>query len=171
MIQDKTIDGDIGALMTVDSGEKTVTSYSDELTIDLNSIEGTVSFTVSAEVGTAGTILVIRIGKGILSDLDDIIVKYDGDAIDEVFNVEELFDLGGNTELGWLRFLTTTGLYVFVRVPEFSEHTITISSIVEAIGGITAVALYVFICAAVFFVFLAPMITNIIRRRMQLKKK
>jgi len=61
-------------------------------------------------------------------------------------------------------------LFILINT-HFSEHTITISSIVEAIGGITAVILHAFICAAVFFVFLAPMVTNIIRRRMQLKKK
>ena len=106
-----------------------------------------------------------------LSDLDSLVVTYDGETIEEFTDVEEFFDIQGNTDLGWLRFLTTTGLYVFVRVPHFSEHTITISSVaessagvVEAIDGVTAIILYVASSAIVFFVFLGVIIVHIDRR-------
>ena len=107
----------------------TISYYIENITIEVNSTDELLSLTVSAENGTKGTILVIRIGEGVLSDLDNLIVTYDGYLIDEFLDVEEFFNLKGNTTPGRLRFLTKTGLYLFVRVPHFSEHTITIGSI------------------------------------------
>ena len=152
-IQQKGFEGIIGARMDVDK-EESILFYSDSLSIELNATEEYVSFTVSAEDGTSGTILVIRIGEeGVLEDLDNFKVTYDGVPIDEFINIDEFFDIQGNTNPGWLGFLTTTGLYIFVRVPEFSEHTITISSIVEVLGSTTLFIFYIAICIVAVVVF------------------
>ena len=156
--------GDIGAFMTIDQNNKIITSFSDDLTIDLNLKNELVSFTVSADDGASATILVIRIGEGVLSDLDNLVVTYDEDIIDEVFDVEKFFDLEGNTDLGWLRFLTITGLYIFIRVPHFSTHTITISSIIDVLSGPYAIMIYIAISTTALILFLGPPITRLTRK-------
>lgn len=151
----------IGARIDFDSsGEKSISYYSEKLTIELNATEEVVSFTVVADDGTSGTILVIRIGEGVLSDLDNITVTFDGESINESTVIEKFFDIQNNSTPSWLGFLTKTGLYIFVRIPHFSEHTITISSIigevVEVLGGPVAVMLYIVICVAGASAFLYP---------------
>ena len=48
-------------------------------------------------------------------------------------------------------------LYLFVKVPHFSEHTITISSlaadVVDALGGLSAMMYYLAICIVTVGVF------------------
>ena len=164
-IRYETLQGGIGARIYANTGGESIEYYSDKLAIDLNSAEENVSFTVSAEDGTSGTIIVIRIGEGVLSDLDNITVTYDGVEIDEIIDIEEFFILEYGSNPGWLRLLTTTGLYVLARIPHFSDHTITISSVgesvaevVEAIGGITAVILYITIFAIVAIIYIVPIL-------------
>ena len=96
-------------------------------------------------------------GIGTLPDLDHFTIEYDGEEINEISDVSEFFDLEDleeNTELGWLRFLTTEGLYVFIRIPRFSEHTITISSVIGALSTITMTVFYTIFCVVAFLVFL-----------------
>jgi len=171
-IQQKAFEGIIGARMDVGFKDKaSVSYYSDELNIEFNSTDEVVSFTVSAEEGTNGTILVIYIGEGVLEDLDNLVVTYDGVVINESINVEEFFNINESSTSSWLRFLTTTGLYVFVEVPYFSEHTITISSIAEVVINITALILYIAICVIVLFVFFSPMLTNLLHIQKHSRKK
>jgi len=155
----------VAAKIRIDSEAETISYYSDEVLIELNKTKEMISFTVGAEDGTRGTILIIRIGEGVLSDLDNLTVTYDGEPIDEFIDIEEFFVIEEDTVPGWLRLLTITGLYVLIRIPHFSEHTITITSIVEsvggvveAIGGITAVILYIVVFAIVAILYIAPIL-------------
>ena len=169
-IQKEVLANNIGARLDVDEGEKPETTYySDELIIELNSTEEVISFTISAEDDTNGTILVIKIGEGVLEDLNNLKITYDGVPVGEFINIEEFFDIQGNITPGWLGFLTRTGLYVFVRIPHFSDHTITISSVISGLVGLIAIIFYIIISTVVFVVFLTPMLANIIRRRMRFR--
>ena len=128
--------------------------YSDKYTIKLNPSDDPVSIIISAEDGSPGTILVFFISPdGVLEDLNNIEVDYDGDSIPEFTDIEEFFDLEDNKDLGWIRALTTAGLYVFVRVPEWSTHTISITSIEVVVNIIAIVTFYVafFIIATTVF--------------------
>lgn len=156
VVEEKIAAKILDVVMSIDPDKNTISLYSENLTIELNSTEGNITFTISAEDGTSGTVVLIRIGEGVLEDLDNLSVTYDGKNISEFTDIEEFFDIKGNPNLGWLRVLTKTGLYLFVRVPKFSEHTITITSIseiVEIVGGINAIILYIVIAIIVAVVF------------------
>jgi hypothetical protein len=156
-IQEKATQGAIAGRINCNSNEKSITYYSDGINLALNSNETNISFVVSAADGTSGTILVVSIGDGVLSDLDSLIVTYDGQVIPETTDVAGFFTLHDNTTSHWLRFLTTTGLYLFIQVPHFSTHTIMISSLptpAELLSGITAIIVYVLIAVVVALVFI-----------------
>ena len=147
--------GEIGAKANVISSEEhTISSYIEGLNLDVNSAEETVRFTVNAPNGTQGTILVFHIGEGVLSDLNNVILTYDNASITEENDVAAFFDMHNSTDPAWLRVATNSGLYIFVRVPHFSTHTITISSVVGAFGGPNAILFYLAIAVIVALLFI-----------------
>lgn len=163
-------EGKIGGKIYTSPDGDNITYYSDEITIELNSTEETVSFTIGAENGTNGTIIVIYIGEGVLEDLDNVNLTYDGLPIQEITDVAAFFGTQGPDPI-WLRVLTLEGLYVFVRIPKFSTHTITITSIVETITDVTAITFYIIISFIATFIFIGPRIKNIIYRKYYLKNE
>ena len=154
--------GKIGAKINVDGGQSVVSYFSDEIKIKLD-IDKDIICIINASEGTPGTILVFQIEESDISSFkEDITVKFDGEILNEVNDVEAFFNLQENTESCWLQVLTLNGLYVFVRVQHFSEHTITISSIaeevVETIINITAVSLYIVIIVVLAVVTVIPIV-------------
>jgi hypothetical protein len=139
-IQQQVSQGILGGRVDLFPNEKTISYYSDAITLELNTTAATVSFNVSAGDTTTGTILVIHIGNGVLSDLNNVLIIYDGEPINETTDVTTFFIIQNTTTPHWLRFLTTTGLYVFIQVPHFSKHTITIHAIVEVVKGLSSTA-------------------------------
>jgi outer membrane protein assembly factor BamB len=154
MIRYQATQGVISAKLQVDSQAQTIQYYSDAFNINIMMEENIVSFTVSADTNTKATILVVRIGGGTLTDTNDLTVTYDATKINEVTDVETFFDLIHTTDPSWLRVATAHGVYVFIKVPHFSEHTITISSVAKVLNdimaqtmlflGVTTVALVLF---------------------------
>ena len=143
--------------------------YNDELdiTIDPTEEEGSiVSFTVEADEGTAGQIIVVRIHDV----LDELSVTFDGDEIGETTDFMVLFD-GDDEQARYMKVPTVDACYVLVRIPSFSEHMITVSMVVEAIGGVVAVFLYVMICCVALLIFTGPRLRNILRRYWYLRKE
>ena len=159
-IQEKTSQGAIGGRITLDSNKKTISYYSDALTLHLNSTDSLISLNVSGEEGSLGTILVIHIGDGVLSDLDNLLVTYDGEPLPEMSDVAGFFTIQQTSNASWLRFLTTTGLYIFVRIPHFSSHTITISSlgrtITKALSSTTAAVFFLSATTGALLLFIVP---------------
>ena len=154
-IQQKGSQGVIGARLDIHGLEQGFISYfSDKLSILPTTTENQVAFTITAEDGTPGTIVAIFIGPGVLQDLDNLVVTYDGNTIGETTNIEQFFNIESQTTPEWLRILTTNGLYLFVKVTSFSEHTITISSILEVMGGLDALIIYMVIAVIVTLVFI-----------------
>ncbi|MCX6666358.1 MAG: carboxypeptidase regulatory-like domain-containing protein [Euryarchaeota archaeon] len=164
LIGKETSRGSVGARADVTKNtDPSITTYIDGLHIDPNITGESVRFTMSADDGTQGTIIVFRIGEGVLADLDNIQVIYDTEAINEESDVAAFFDVQHSSDPAWLRVLTTSGLYVFVRV-HFSTHTITISSIVEAINLVFILTVYSIMSAIIFITFISPILVNSIRR-------
>ena len=128
VIDEKASGGTIGARLDATQESHSISYYSDNISIHINSTDEQFSFEISADDGTPGSIIVVRMGEGVLSDLDNLQVTYDGGLIDEFDNIELFFDLQTNKTLGWYRVLTTSGLYLFIRIPHFSNHEIIISS-------------------------------------------
>ena len=127
-IQQQATLGTIGGRITLNQHEKTISYYTDNIRLELNTTPTLVTVTIGGENRTTGTILIFSIGTGTLTDLNNITVTYDGQTITETTDVAEFFTINQNTSSHWLRFLTTTGLYLFVQVPHFSNHIITIST-------------------------------------------
>lgn len=171
-IQQKGLEGIVGARIDVNTTtEKSIFLFSDEFNIDVNTINNTVMFTVSAENGTNGTILVVRIGEGVLSDLDNVTITYDGNTLQEWTDIVTFFDIASNPDPGWLRTKTVQGLYVFIRVPHFSGHTITITSLVQLFEGPMILLLYTSCAIVALLILFIPRIKNIVRRELYLRKK
>jgi parallel beta-helix repeat protein len=128
-IQQKATLGEIGAQINLQPQENTISYYRQELTIALHPVANqTFSFTINGNDNITGTILVCKIGPGVLSDLDNITLTYDNHTLNETTDLETFFNIQENTTASWFRVLTTKGLYILIRVPHFSQHTITISS-------------------------------------------
>ena len=146
-IQEKATQGKIGAQLNLQQQENTISYYSEEFNITLHPLsKQNVSFTIAAEDNTTGTIIVLKIGPGVLADLDNITLTYDNRTLNETTDLETFFNLQGNTTASWFRILTTNGLFVLIRIPHFSEHTITITSlgkVLKTIGGLITIAVYI----------------------------
>ena len=153
-IEDETIGAEID---TTTEEDYTITLYAD---VEINVLEaqslktGNVSFTISGE--GEGTMLVIYLtGVG---DPEQVIVNYDGEPIEQATDLFSFFDTQHEEE-GWI-ILTSEKFdesVAFVKIPHFSEHTITISSLseaVEAIGGIDALLTYMAIAAVITIMFI-----------------
>jgi len=157
-IQQKAAQGDIGAQIILQPQDKTIAYYRQGLIITLLPLlNQTFSFTINASLNTTGTILVCRIGPGVLSDLDNISLTYDNKSLNETTDIASFFSIQENTTASWFRILTTQGLYILVRIPHFSTHTITITSlqhIIETFGGIPAILTYILIAVVVIVLFI-----------------
>lgn len=155
-IQEKITQGVINARVDVNPNGSTVSYYVDDIKVDTASYQQTLSFTVSAPDNTTGTVLVVRIGEGVLADLDNLRITYDDETISETTDVTVFFDLQHNQNPGWLRFSTTTGVYLFIRIPHFSEHTIIIESLQLFWSGIMAVVLFITFIGVASTIFAVP---------------
>lgn len=174
LIDDKINTRDIGVKMTITSSSQDVQIYNEKVSIDsLQSKKDSISFQVSAPKGTDGDTIAIRLDSTALSDLSNPQLYYDGEPLTKVgfndlLNVEDQI-----TEALWTSVLTIdengkTAVYVLLYTP-FSEHSIMISSIVEGIGGVTALIFYMAISGIVLGVFFSPLAFNILRRRRHMK--
>lgn len=124
----------------------------------LDVTKGVVSFTVSGNESSSGKTVVINVNSSVFNSDKDIAVEYDGETIkmaDDINDVLNPNDDGSNPE--YLITRGNNGAQILVSIPHFSEHEIMIYSVaenvVEALGGITAVMVYIAICmvaAAVF---------------------
>jgi len=147
IIGDQIEDGNVGAEIDAEH----VTLYAADL--DVNILEakpGEISFNVVGE--GEGTLIAIYIDG--VENQDDVLLTYDNVKIERTSDVLS-FLTPQNTEVGWVLLPTEReGEYVVLLYTEFSEHTVTITSIIEAVGGIDAVILYVVIATIVAITFI-----------------
>jgi len=156
-------DGRVGGKINV--WQKDNVTYDHEILIydgvnitELDVTKGAVSFTVSGNESSTGKTIIINVNSSVLNSDKDIAVEYDGKTIkmaDDINDVLNPNDDGSNPE--YLISKGANGTQILVSIPHFSEHEIMIYSlaenVVEALGGITAVIIYIAICmvaAAVF---------------------
>jgi hypothetical protein len=169
-ITNKIIEERIGGRIEVsDEFVNVIEIYNDKIDIDINPTtknEEIVSFRVGAPEGTSSQIFVIRIEDDFS---EKIIVELDGDPIQETTDLNTFFDLNNlNTE--FVQVSTENAKWVLLIIPDWSEHTVTISSAISGLVGFIAVIFYIIISTIVFIVFLTPMLTNIIRRRKHFRR-
>ena len=75
-------------------------------------------------------------------DINNIIFEFDGVPIEKA-DFNQVIDSEDENNTKWTGFFVGRTLYILGWVPHFSEHTITISSVVEAVGSVTVLALYI----------------------------
>ena len=98
-------------------------------------------------------------------------MTYDEEEIEETPNLESFFN-DDSTDAEYILLQSSNLEYVLcLRIPEFSEHTITITSLIETIGGITALIFYILIVVVALVVFIVPTLTNFIRFRRTFQNK
>jgi hypothetical protein len=105
-----------------------------------------------------GRIVMINLNKEALDadSLDDLLVKLDGGKIDSTESLDELMEDVGGSEARYFALFGEEGTTVFVYVPHFSTHTITIESILSASSNILvpAVLALVFVAIAASIIYL-----------------
>jgi hypothetical protein len=152
----------IGAQITIPKQEpQQIAIYNTNLEILGTSIEkGTFQFTITGTEGTQGTVIALRLNdpktvlKTTVEDLKNLEVTFDGQHIEMASTIGSIFS-SEDSQPRWIGVFTEQGVDILVYVPHFSEHTIIISTVVEALGGIAAVMVYVALCVIAGLIFLS----------------
>lgn len=164
VIQTFIDEGDVGLEIDATSTDPQITSYAD---IEVNVTEsnplseGRISFTFSGEEESGKLLVIYTAG---VDDPDKVVVKYDDVIIERSKDIILFFSAQNNKD-SWAIFPTEQpGKYVILfKISHFSEHTITISSVIDALGGITAVTFYAVLSVVAVIVFAG---TIYIRKKM-----
>jgi len=137
---------------------------------DIDAENKKISVAVDGEEENGKTI-VITINKNVFT-LIDVIVEYDGINAREADGFLDIIDSSDDGSLPeYYVIYEQNEVFVLVSLPHFSEHTITVYSLVEAIGDVTSVALYVMICIIAGIVFLSRVFTHPVYQNYFRKKK
>ncbi len=103
-----------------------------------------------------GRIVSLNLNEGALdaATINELLVKLDDSPVDAYDTLEELTRLVGGAEPGYYAMFSETGMTIFVYVPHFSTHTITVETVHSAITNILVPALLamVFVAAIVLVV-------------------
>jgi hypothetical protein len=124
---------------------------------------------IGAPSDTASTFIITQIDDTDFSK-GNLVVQYDSIEIQQL-SISQLLNPDGLDEAGYVLLDTSDGVFIAVFIPHFSEHTIIISSLIEAVGGITAVIFYAVICIVAVAVFFGSSLTNFIRFKRYFRKK
>jgi outer membrane protein assembly factor BamB len=172
MIDEKTNQGFIGARMDVTSSQQpTISIYTQGLSLNVLSLKDKVSFTVSGSDSIGMTIVVVSLTEGSLSSLDDLTLTYDGQTLQEVTDLKEFFNFQTSSQdPSWMQISTKTGTYALVKIPKFSTHTIVISPLMEAVIGVTLIALYSSCSIIAVLILISPRFRDYLRIKMILRK-
>jgi hypothetical protein len=131
-------------------------------------------FTINGTENSTGRILVIRFGPGTLQNTKNMTVLYDNETIPwvdfDTLYKGKLVETNNSTAV-WTNVLTIDQngdeiVYFLLRIPHYSTHTITITTIhqiIEAVGGPLAVLVYVAIGILVTVMFVYPVFAGTIR--------
>ena len=140
--------GLVGARVTLGDTSQ-VDFYSDRYSLEIVSrtSEETI-FLIGAEANTPGTSFIFTIPTTDIS-IDAIMVRYDDTLINEVSISTFLYQPQASENPIYAVIETGDSLAIIVYAPSFSQHTITISSVIETIGGLTALMLYLVFCIVV----------------------
>jgi len=158
-IQTAINNGDVGAKLIIEEdSDAGIQYYSDEFKINIietKTSEEIISFTVAADDGTTGRYFVMEISNDLISNIESLKVSYD--EITEVpkISIEEFLNPEKQESVGYVILSSSNGYYIILYVHHFSEHTITISSVIDVIGMPVAILFFIFISliCTVFFAY------------------
>ncbi len=136
----------------------TIEIVNDSMKIDPIEISSDkLSIKVNGDENATGKTMVIDIDENVFDVNSKIKIKYDGQKINRAKNITDIQnpnDDGSNPEYFIIK--DKNGMHILVSIPHFSEHEITIYSIVEAIGGITALIIYIGVFSTLGIMYIAP---------------
>ena len=155
LIEEKAADI-IGAYVRV-AGDS-IEEYIEGLSVDVSTTDKTVTCDLSGSEDIPGTIIAVDM-QDFFSSSDDLYIECDGKELQKIDDVNDFFATAPASN-AW----TQEGDTVFVQVLSFSEHSFTISSMIETIGGLTALLLYICIGIIVSLGFVTPVAVRFIRR-------
>jgi len=129
--------------------------------------EGEISLIVSGDEYSTGKTIAITVDQNLFGNMQDLTVKYDGESIEMADNISDVLNPNNDgLHAEYLITLGANGIEILISIPHFSEHEITVlglaGELIETLGGITAVLLYITMCAVAAVVFIG---TIYIRRR------
>jgi len=151
--------------------ESYVTLYSENVDVEIINNEPLAKGGISLIIKGEGSDTIIAIYLPEVTENEKLVVTYDEEEIEETQNLESFFS-NDNTNAEYILLQSSDLEYVLcLRIPEFSEHTITITSLIETIGGITALIFYILIVVVALVVFIVPTLTNFIRFRRTFQNK
>lgn len=160
MIDDSITEGNVGGELTVKvvddkPVETEIILYNGVSITPVDISSNKVSLTVSGDEGMLGKTIAINAPQSILDDSKQLTVMYDAEQINMANDIADILNPNDDGSLPEYYVVTENGgKQVLVSIPHFSEHSITVSSVIEALGGTTVIAAYVVIAvvAAVFFI-------------------
>jgi len=169
MILDAIQNGSVGGEITIwqnvsNKIEHEVMIYNGVMISNLEAEQENISFIISGDEGSSGKTIAITTDLYIFDITANLVVKYDGEIIKMANSISDVLnpnDDGIHAE--YIITIGTDGIEILISIPHFSEHEITISTlqpegpideIVESVGGINAIMLYLSICivASVLFI-------------------
>ena len=162
LIENAISQGNVGGTITfVEEVEEiyyTTSLYITEVDLIVTEItENKISLIVSADETVPGNTIIIKIYEKVFSS-DDFEIALDGESIPEADNITDILyahDDGPFAEWYILKN-PNGGELIFLSFSHFSEHTITISSVVEAISILTAIMLFISITIVAILIFIVP---------------
>lgn len=127
-IEDEKIAGEITVNSTKNEEyQKTFVIYSDLTFNPINITKGNLSFNVNGDDDIGGRTIVIDIEDDFFNLKNGTTIQYDGNKIDQSDNLSDVLnpnDDGSNPE--YLIVNGENGVQMFVSIPHFSEHSISI---------------------------------------------
>ena len=157
VISDETLSGLIGACVNVTSVDiSDILYYQDGLTVEILEISsGNISFSVDSDVVDFETIVFVRIDDDVLVESENIQVLFDQKTISKSTDIAEFFTTN-QENASWISAKASDELFVFINIPSFSAHTITIIS--EPVDNLPMIILYVVVFVLLGFGIILPIV-------------
>jgi len=160
----------VGGMISIDKGMPEFESYTN-VTIEEISIEnGNVTVVVEGDKTSTGRIIILDVDKETLDPFKPIGVIYDGVIISMAYDLNDVFDLDESEDPEYIITQGANGSQIIVSIPSYSTHEITvyniqatIEGVIETIGGINVLIIYIEICVVAAIVFIG---TIQIRKRL-----
>jgi len=138
-----------GELLIENNLESDIVLYDELLSISTLSIDhGSISLVINGDDDLpGGKTIVINAEKGVFDENGNIMLTYDGETILTADDFTDILNPNDdNYRAEYLIVEGSNGIQILVSIPHFSSHAINIYSMVEALGGTTAVMFYIVTC-------------------------
>lgn len=155
-INDAIQNHEMGGEIQVTTGQPQIQVYRDSLTIALDQTnEQQLTIQLNDDEDASATLLAVFVQQDVM-DLTESEVLYDGQLL-SMGSFQDIFSLQ-STEPSYAILLTdengAKGAYLIFHIPEFSEHTITITALLEPLKGNLGIITYVIIAIVVTMLFI-----------------